>query len=81
MLLKEGYFTSIDWWSLGVIVFEMATGRVTLTKTRGHSKQRRMTESSKRLQKKKFLLIPWGNYQKICTSLSLRSWLEIPRND
>jgi serine/threonine kinase 32 len=29
ILAKRGYFSSIDWWSLGVIVFEMTTGKVT----------------------------------------------------
>jgi serine/threonine kinase 32 len=27
ILSKKGYFSSIDWWSLGIIVYEMATAK------------------------------------------------------
>jgi serine/threonine protein kinase len=28
IIRKKGYFNSIDYWSFGVIIFEMATSRV-----------------------------------------------------
>jgi serine/threonine kinase 32 len=30
ILSKKGYFSSIDWWSLGIIVYEMATAKVAI---------------------------------------------------
>jgi serine/threonine kinase 32 len=28
VLLKKGYFSSVDWWSLGVVLFELLFGTV-----------------------------------------------------
>lgn len=28
VLLRKGYFESVDWWSLGVVMFELLFGRV-----------------------------------------------------
>lgn len=34
VLLRKGYFESVDWWSLGVVMFELLFGKVRMT---GHT--------------------------------------------